>query len=58
MDRILSGATTPGQSGAMVMKGYSTFLKAPRLEPHYQINVISGHSLEESYSTAPADWAN
>ena len=36
----LSGATTPGQSrpGAMAMKGYSAFPKAPALlEPHHQI---------------------
>ena len=33
--------------GAMAMKGYSTFPKAPTLlEPHHQmVNVISGHSL-------------
>ena len=33
--------------GAMVMKGYSAFSKAPALlEPHHQIvSVITGHSL-------------
>ena len=56
--------------GAMAMKGYSTFPKAPTLlEPHHQIfNVISrtlvgGGSYPSAekqsvYSTAPADWAN
>ena len=54
--------------GAIAMKGYTTFLKAPRLEPRHQIVcVISGHSLGESsyrseemqpvYSRAPADSA-
>ena len=40
LDRALSGATTPGQSGpgAMAIKWYSTFPKAPTLlEPHHQI---------------------
>ena len=40
IDRTLSGATTPGQVDmvAMVMKGYSTFPKAPALlKPHHQI---------------------
>ena len=48
MNRTLSGATTPGQVdlalqarvdlGAMVMKGYLAFPKAPALlEPHYQM---------------------
>ena len=40
MDRTLSGATTPGQRdlGAMAMKEYSEFPKAPALlKPHHQI---------------------
>ena len=41
IDRTLSGATTPGQKmdqGAMAMKEYSAFPKAPALmEPHHQI---------------------
>ena len=40
IDRTLSAATTPGQSGpgAMAMKRYSAFSKAPALlEPPYQI---------------------
>ena len=41
IDRALSGATTPGQSGpvgAMAINGYSAFPKAPALlEPHHQI---------------------
>ena len=40
IDRTLSGVTTPGQSelGAMAMKWYSAFPKAPALlEPHHQI---------------------
>ena len=54
--------------GAMAMKGYSAFLKAPPLlEPLRLFNVISGHSfvwrsyasseMQSVYSTAPADWA-
>ena len=40
IDRILSGVTTPGQSGLgrMPIKGYSVFPKDPALlEPHHQI---------------------
>ena len=40
IDRTLSGATTRGRGdlGAMAMKGYSAFPKAPALlEPYYQI---------------------
>ena len=40
IDKTLSGATTPSQSGPgrMAMKSYSAFLKAPvLLEPHHQI---------------------
>ena len=51
------------------MKQHSTFLKAPRLEPHHrmQVSVMPGHSFGEevglsssaemqlAYSTAPAD---
>ena len=38
IDRTLLDATTPGQSEAMAMKGYSAFLKAPALlDPHPQI---------------------
>ena len=55
--------------GAMVMKGYSAFLKAPAsLELHHQIVLYhiqdtrggSYPSVEKQpvYSTAPADWAN
>ena len=40
----------------MAMKGYFTFLKAPGLEPHHQmqLSVISGHSgrVQSAYSTA------
>ena len=35
IDRILSGATTPGYSGPM--KGYFTFCKCTKLEPCYQM---------------------
>ena len=37
IDRTLSGATTPGQRGPgkIVMKGYSTFLKAQALLKAY-----------------------
>ena len=40
IDRTSSDATTPGQSdiGAITMKGYSVFPKAPALlKPHHQI---------------------
>ena len=40
IDRTLSGATTPGQSGpgAMAIKEYSAFPKDPVLvKPHHQI---------------------
>ena len=40
IDRTLSGATIPGQSGqgVMAMKGYSAFPKAPALlKLHHQI---------------------
>ena len=47
--------------GAMAMKGYSAFPKAPALlEPHHQIvqcHIQDTHSGESVYSTAPADWA-
>ena len=70
IDRTLSGATTPGQSGLGVMsvKRYSAFPKAPALlEPHHQIvNVIfrtlngwrsyPSVEMQSVYSTAPA-WA-
>ena len=37
IDRTLSGATTSGQSGAMVMKECSAFYKVPALlGPHHQ----------------------
>ena len=57
--------------GAMAMKGYSTFPKAPaELEPHHQIVLCHIRTLvgrwgsylstevQLVYSTAPADWAN
>ena len=55
--------------GAMAMKGYSAFPKAPALlQPHHlMFSVISRHSLgggsypsaevQSVYSTAAADWA-
>ena len=46
--------------GAMAMKGYSAFPKAPALmEPHLQIVSYTGHSAGKRsvHSTAPADWA-
>ena len=35
IDRTLSGATTPGQSGVIVVKGYSASSKAPGLDPRH-----------------------
>ena len=54
--------------GAMAMKGYSAFPKAPALlETHHQFSVISGHSLgvgsyhsaevQSVYFIVPANWA-
>ena len=54
--------------GAVAIKGHFVFFKAPGLEPHHQICLVSylGHSLGVSYpsaemqsvySTDPADWA-
>ena len=56
--------------GAMVMKGYSAFPKAPALlEPHHQIvkchiqdtrwrgGSYPSAEVQSVYSTAPADWA-
>ena len=52
--------------GAMAIKEYFTFSKAPRQEPHHQMSYPrhtkwkrgSYPSSEiQSYSTAPADWA-
>ena len=56
--------------GAMVMKGYSTSLKAPALlEPHHQIVCVISRTLigeggsyfsaqkQLVYFAAPADWA-
>ena len=37
IDKTLSGAMTPGQSGAMAMKGYSASKALALLEPHHQI---------------------
>ena len=47
--------------GAMAMKEYSIFPKAPGLEPHHQI-VVGGEfypsaEMQSVYSTVPADWA-
>ena len=38
----------------MALIEYSTFVKAPRQEPHHQIHIsiISGYSFKESYSTS------
>ena len=62
IDRTLSGATTPGQSGTPHSSKLQHFWSLTvRL-----LSVISGHSLGDSYSsakmqsvysTAPADWA-
>ena len=55
--------------GAMAMKGYSAFPKAPALlEPHHQIVIVISRTLvggvsyasakkQSVYSTAQADWA-
>ena len=49
--------------GVMTMKGYSTFPKAPGLEPHHQMdhNHIQASNLsskkQSAHSTTPADWA-
>ena len=53
--------------GAMIIKGYFTFPRTPRLEPIIRwLSVVSGHSLEESnssveiqsvHSITSADWA-
>ena len=68
LDRALSGATTPGQSGPG-SDGNEGVPKAPALlEPHHQIvlcHIQDTHrggsypSAEKQlvYSTAPADWA-
>ena len=58
-----------GELGAMAVKEYSAFTKAPALqEPHHQIIYsYTGHSFRECYSfaemqlvypAAPANWAS
>ena len=69
MDRALSGATFWARvdQGAMAMKGYSTFPKAPaEQEPRHQIVLIHiqdtcwpypSAEVQSAYSTALADCA-